>query len=308
MYRYIIIIFISVVIASSNGLGQTNLEKKVDSLFMIASSGALKHRDLVEPAQDEMAALGVSAVPLLIEKFDTKSAREKWTVTYTLRKIGAPAIPALINALGHHDDLVVSRVCFALGDVGDSTAVNSLSEISNHSSWQVRDQVIGALGKIGDNRASETVIGGFADSVGQVRKSAAVSAGKLAVNDAVNHLLNQLNDDFYGARMTALEALLQLDTSLVISTIKDSIAALSDLSGDLCCDVLGQIGGDKAIELLMEQTYSIRPERRSHASIALITADPLDNCGYQQRIIEHELDRLVLLKIQSTLYSVQHVQ
>ncbi|MGD8605242.1 MAG: hypothetical protein PVF49_11795, partial [Anaerolineales bacterium] len=41
------------------------LEKKLDSLFIIASSGEVRYRDMNEPAMDSIAAYGVDAVPFL---------------------------------------------------------------------------------------------------------------------------------------------------------------------------------------------------------------------------------------------------
>ena len=78
---------------------ETAFEKTFDSLFVIASSGEVRFRDQNEPAMDSIAAYGVKAVPLLIDKFTTKSARERWTVLWTLQRIGKPAVPDLILAI-----------------------------------------------------------------------------------------------------------------------------------------------------------------------------------------------------------------
>ena len=63
-----------------NSAAQSLMEQKVDSLFMIASSGDIKFKDLVKPAIDSLAAMGGEITPLLIDKFDTKSARERVTL------------------------------------------------------------------------------------------------------------------------------------------------------------------------------------------------------------------------------------
>ncbi|RME20715.1 MAG: hypothetical protein D6800_12870, partial [Candidatus Zixiibacteriota bacterium] len=102
---------------------QPNLKHKIDSLFIIASSGEVQYRDQNEPAMDAIAALGAPAVPYLIDKFTTKSARERWTVIWILQRIGSAAVPDLVKALGGDDPLVVRRIAWALGDIKDTASV-----------------------------------------------------------------------------------------------------------------------------------------------------------------------------------------
>lgn len=287
---------------------QTPLDRQIDSLFVIASSGEVKYRDMVEPAIEEIAALGRPAVPRLIDKFTTKSARERLTIINILKKIGSPAVPDLVAALNRTDPLVVQRVCWALGDIKDSTAVPGLIAVSGHDSWQVRDQAIGALGKIGDNRADRTVVAALDDSVSQVRKSASVAVGRLGINDAAAKLVSHLGDSFYGARLTALESLLELDTAVVYGVLADSIHSTDTLVGDLACDALGRIGTDFAIEHLRWQTRSDRPARRARAAIALINSDPYNRCGYHNELVAGETDPIVLLQILSALNDARKQQ
>jgi HEAT repeat protein len=280
---------------------QTSLSETVDSLFVIASSGELRFRDMVEPAKEQLADLGTPAVPLLIDKFTTKSARERWTVLDVLKKIGSPAVPDLVHALSRPDGLVVQRVCWALGDIGDTAAVMPLITACDHSRWHVRDQAVGALGKIGDHRADSVVAHTLTDSVGQVRKSAAVSAGKLGLDAAVRILTGMLGDDFYGARMNAFEALQKLDSAAVEDVLIDSLASPNNLTGDLVCALLGRLGTDRALAALRDQARHADPDRRAHAGAALVTADPHDNCGFHHVFLDNETDRLVRLRITAAL-------
>lgn len=287
---------------------ETVLERKLDSLFMIASAGEVKFQDMVEPAKDSIAAIGAEAVPFLIERFDTKSAREKWTVTFILRKIGAPAVPHMVLALHRVEELIIQRICYSLGDIGDTAAVEPLLGIVDHPRWQVREQAIGALGKIGDNRAAKAVVEGLDDQIGQVRKSAAVAVGKLGIEDAIPLLIHRMGDDFYGARMSAVHSLLKMDSVLTTDIIADSLDSPDHLIGDLGCYLLGQIASDEAIQLLLYQTRSQSANRRAHAGVALVNADPLDNCGYHRFLTINEPDRFVLLKINSALSSTGDVR
>jgi len=284
---------------------QSAFEKKFDSLFVIAASGAIKYQDMTGPAMDSIAAMGVDVVPLLIDKFTTRSARERWTIIWIFQRIGSPAVPFLVRALQRDDDLVVPRVCWALGDIKDTAATLPLVEITRHHNWQARDEAVGALGKIGDRRASDAVMAGLSDSVGQVRKSAVVSCGQLGLQSAARPLVHALNDNFYGTRLTAVNSLLQLDTALVLEIVSDSLKSPSQWVGHLGCYILGEIGTDAALALLLEQTASADPVRRAWAAEAIIKADPLDNCSFRQKFVPQETDPLVRLRIQAALASSQ---
>lgn len=304
----ILILFdFGMVYAANPDASDPKVQKKVDSLFVIASSGEVKYRDMVAPAMEAIAQMGVPAVPVLINKLDTKSARDRLTIIDILTKIGSPAVPKLVDALGRPDWLVVQRVCWALGDIKDSSAVESLKQVVHHPNWQVREYSLRALGLIGNSRGLPTVLSAFGDSLGPVRKAAAFAAGGIKGKQAIGHLVNMLGDDFYGARFAAVEALLLLDTTEVIMQLKDSIPSAAGLKANLICQTLGKIGGGDALGILNEQLDSDKMEKRTYAAVALMTADPNDICGFQERIRKKIIDRLALVQIESARKAAQNV-
>jgi len=304
-YKYLSIkgtVFLAIIFGLFSQLyAGESLKKSVDSLFVIASSGEVKYRDMVEPAMAAIVEIGEDAVPLLIDKFTTKSARERLTLGTILEKIGSQAVPELVKSLKHPNGVIVQRVCWALGRIKDSTATAPLIVIAGHSRWQVRDQAVSALGKIGQELAGNTIVDALDDTIGQVRKAAVVSAGKLKIEESIPQLVHILGDDFYGARMSAVHTLLNFDTSRVITVMADSSGSENHFVGDLACYILGEFGNDEAVELLYTFMDSKSPERRAHAAIALIKGDPSDRCGFHQALIENETDRFTLLKIESAL-------
>ena len=305
----LVLLIVGGILSALPAAAQNDLERKIDSLFVIASSGEVRYREMTEPAMDSIAALGVPAVPHLVDKFVTKSARERWTIIWILQRIGSPAVPHLIESLRRPDHLIVQRVCWALGDIKDSSAVDPLIAIAGHQRWQVRDQVIGALGRIGSKRADDVVLQALTDKIGQVRKAAVVSCGDLVIHEAIAGLVHALGDDFYGARMAAIGSLLKLDTTIVIETLIDSLDSGDKLVGNQICDMLGRYATDPALEVLYATALEDNsPERRIHAAVALIRADPLDNCGYQTEIFARQTDRLGRLKIESARYTARHGQ
>jgi HEAT repeat protein len=306
--KNVLMVFLLVVATGVAAGAQDAVERKVDSLFVIASSGSIMFEDMREPAMDSIAALGVEAVPYLIDKFTTRSARARWTIIWILQRIGTPAIPDLVNALRRPEGLVVQRVCWALGDVGDSGAVQPLIDVSDHARWQVRDEAVGALGKIGDLRAEAVVVRALTDSIGQVRKAAAVAAGRLVLKGYEDKLVHMLGDDFYGARMAAVSTLMMLDTAVVLQAVMDSVRSDNRLVGHLGCLLMGRLANEAAVDTLYVLTESDDPDFRAHAAIALFSADRDDLCQYRQEILNRETDRLVRLKMESALYSIQNVE
>jgi len=312
-YRYysavIFILLLSSSAYSANpDIPDPKLQKKVDSLFVIASSGEVKYRDMVAPAIEAIAKLGAPAVPVLLEKINTKSARERLTIIDILTKIGSPAVPKLVETLGRPDWLVVQRVCWALGDIKDSNAVDALKQVAYHPNWQVREYAVRALGLIGNLKGLPTVIKAFSDSLGPVRKAAAFAAGGIKSSQAIPNLVSALGDDFYGARFAASEALTLLDTQQTILHLRDSIQAATGLKANLMCQTLGKIGHSDALSVLNEQLDSDKMENRTFAAVAIMSADPKDLCGFHERIHKKVIDRLALVQIESARKAAQDVR
>ena len=134
-----------------------------------------------------------------------------------------------------------------------------------------------------------------------VAPAAAVSSAQLGMNGVIEMLVHQLGDEFYGARMTAAEALLRLDTATVEICLKDSIESSNRFVGDIGCRLLGLLGTETAESVLLRQAKHADPERRAHAAVALIKSDPEDNCGYREYLLLNESDRLTRLKIESMI-------
>jgi HEAT repeat protein len=285
---------------------QGGLQKKIDSLFVIASSGEVKFQKMVQPAIDSIAALGLDVVPSMIRKLDTKSPRERIAVVAILKKIGSPAVPQIVNALKLSGGLAAERACMALAEIKDTSSVPALNAAAAYPRWRVREEALSALGKIGDLRASDVIATALSDSIGLVRKAAAVSDGQLRLGQSTAQLVHLLGDDFYGARMSAADALLKLDSSTVVQMVSDSMNSENQMLGNLGCYVLGKLATQEALETLLYQTQSANADRRAHAGEAIVKADPADGTGYQSACFPFETDRLVILKIESAIADMSH--
>lgn len=278
----------------------TPLEKRIDSIFVIASSAELKYRAMVEPAKDSIAAIGVEAVPRLVELYKSNTARERRSVENILTRIGSTAVPILRKSLLLKDYRQVSRICYVLGEIKDSSAVADLINMASHGRWQVRSSCTGALGKIGDKLAEETVTMLLSDSVETVRKSAAVAAGRLLVETAIEKLVHMLGDNFYGPRMCAAEALVKIGHKS-IKPLADSLDSENSMVGDLGCSTLGNIGGDLAAIGVALQLNSESSARRILAVEAIFQSNSSLACGLVELLSETETDPVVLFYINKTL-------
>ena len=210
---------------ASAAIADDTLKTKIDSMFVIASSGDFKFRDLVQPTIEDMGALGVEAVPYLIDRLGTEDARERMTLEEIFKKIGAPAVPLLNRALLETDSLQLSRVATILFYLPDSSSVDNLIKVADNPFYWVRYQVLRALGKIGDIKAGPTVEKAMADDNELVRAMAAVAAGRIDAEAFFPYLSTALEDSYYGVRMSALEEIGKIDcvrkTALIENALED---------------------------------------------------------------------------------------
>ncbi len=98
------------------------------------------------------------AVPPLIQALGHAPFADDWdavrrAAAEALVRIGAPAVPALIQALGDDWDAVRRAAAWALGAIGDPQAVPALIQALGDSDSAVRRAAAWALGAIGDPQA-----------------------------------------------------------------------------------------------------------------------------------------------------------
>lgn len=248
-------------------------QKKIDSLFVIASSGEVRFREASAAAVDSLVAMSTDVVPSLVNKLETKSARERVTIISILKRIGSPALPHLLQSLGRSEGLIVERVCNALGEIADSSASDGLQRMVAHPRWQVRDEALAALSKLSGVSAIEAIASGMDDSIGHVRKSAALAAGACRDEALLPGLVRLLDDPFYGARMNAAAAIMNFDTTSAVAVIGNSMLQLSASGAFLACDLLGRLRGEQAEIFLSLELESSEPARRARAARALLMID-----------------------------------
>jgi HEAT repeat protein len=196
---------------TAEAIGKQSIEEKIDSLFVMASSLDIKYRDSVGPSRESIAVLGTDAVPHLIEMLGTPHGRERAALEDIFKKIGETAVPQLTEALLTTDSLRLSRVAKMLYFFPDTSSVENLLKVAENPYYSARYQAIRALGAIGDHRATPAIRKAMKDTIELVRTIAVVSAGRMEDASLFSDLLAAFDDNYYGARMSAHEALKNAD-------------------------------------------------------------------------------------------------
>ena len=152
-----------------------------------------------------------------------------------LKKIGSPAVPALVEALKDEDKDVRAHAAETLGNIGDPSAIPALTEALNDAG--VRIIATEALGKLGASGVPALVEALRCSHPG-VNITAASALGRVRNAAAVSALIEALNHREPGVRATS---------------------AVS----------LGKIADGSAIPALMEALIDVDSEVRNSAGVAL---------------------------------------
>ena len=276
------VLVLAALILASDIMAEKSIVERVDSMFIIASSLDIKYRDQVEPARDSIAALGIEAVPHLIEMLGTPHGRERAALEEIFKKIGNPAVPLLNEALLTTDSLRLSRVGTILYYLSDSSSVDNLLKVVNNPYYSARYQAIRALGKIGDLRAVPAVKAAMKDTIELVRTIAAVSAGRLNDADLFPDLVAAFDDDYYGVRMSAHEALRDAACPAKVTFIS---SALGEASPDAVKHLLMIIAEDSCLyemSIILPFFHSPDPMIMSQALKAAYRLDSAYVLGFLQ--------------------------
>ena len=152
------------------------------------------------------------------------------------------ALPALLQALcTERDSFVQENITWSLVRLG-AIAVPPLIELSRHASAVVRHYAIHTLGKIGDARAVEAVANATQDSDTTVQMKAAFTLGQLKDSRAIAALVRLLGHPDDTVRNTVSDVLEQFGRAAVPALT----AAMTHPQGQVreqAAEILRQIGG-----------------------------------------------------------------
>jgi HEAT repeat protein len=205
--------------------GSNRLEAEVRRLWIQASDGAVRHRDLVAPSKDSLIAMADSAIPYLLPYLETEDARERHAITDLFKGIGGAAVPHLTRVLGTGNDYHTRNTLWALQKIGDSTATPALVPFLADTMWTIRDQAATSIGACGGSDALAALYSALSDGQRRVRKSAVVGLGRLNQGSSSDSLVAAMADSWFAVRYTAATALVALDSGSIASQLCEQLSA-----------------------------------------------------------------------------------
>jgi len=162
------------------------------------------------------------------------------------------AVEPLIKALGDNIERIRWRAARALGEIGDVRAVEPLAKALGDSD-KVRRYATEALGRISDSRVVEPLIEALVDSKNQVRRYAAEALGRTGDLRAVEPLIKALEvDSNEYARRYAAEALGEIGDPRAVKSLINALADGGEFVRRYAVEALGRIGDLRAIEPLIK--------------------------------------------------------
>lgn len=229
------------------------LRAKVDSLFVRASSGQLKFRELNEPSKQALRGMP-EAIPYLIDKLSIRDARERRTLIDILGKMPEAVMPVAEATQSENRD-VVKTACEILGELKDSRATPYLVNVLDHPDILARGYAAVGLGKCGGREAKAGLLKALADSVNFVRTQAAAGLGFLKNRTTISNLIGALQDEYYGVRFASVNSLAKFDSTAIPQLLK-SLNSETPMVRQLSAEALGKIRSRAAVPRLSQMLKS----------------------------------------------------
>ena len=192
-----------------------------------------------------------------IDTYITQFNDRDSTPLNAVSQCGVSAVPSLIEALKHPNDVIRASAVEALGKIGPEAkaAVPSLIQALKDRYEFVRAGAAEALGKIGTDANSVVphLIQALKDDNGFVRRSAAEALGRMGsdANSVVPHLIQVVKNEKGFIRASAIEALGKIgtDAKAAIPVLIEAFEDNDRQIGSAAASALGQIGADAIPQL-----------------------------------------------------------
>ncbi|OHC06226.1 MAG: hypothetical protein A3J92_00465 [Planctomycetes bacterium RIFOXYC2_FULL_41_27] len=219
-----------------------------------------------------------SVIGVLIDATADMQEEVRIEVIQALGEIGDErAVKPLVYALGDESLVVREKSASALGKLGRPEAEEALiSSLNSNTNLSLVCAIIEAMGQIGDTRAVEPLIAFLNHKEAKIREYTAVSLGKLRDSRAVASLIAALNDEQERVRWYAADSLGKIGDPVCVDSL---IKLLSDTNArvrESAVTALGQIGNQQAIESLVKALQDVDKRVAEQASESLVNIKNLN--------------------------------
>lgn len=183
-------------------LGNLKVSQAVPQIARVLADKSLKRRYVAAWALGEIGS--PEGIPALLAGLDDEEAEVRRHAVRGLIRLNRLAVPELLTYLAGASPTGAAGAVRALGDIGDSRALEALLR---HSEGPNRPEVFMALGKLKDQRAESVLIAGLNDPQWRQRMHAAMALGSSGTAAAVGPLRQTLEDEVTVVREWAARSL-----------------------------------------------------------------------------------------------------
>lgn len=194
------------------------------------------------------------------------------------------AFEDVIRALHNPDEEVREEAARALGELGDSRAVEPLIGLLSDENRYVRREAAKSLGKIGDERAIVPLINALKDEDRYGREGAAEGLGDMG-EKAFSHLVSAMEDPDWHVRTGAAVALRIIGDKRALPALTRAMQDENRFVRREVIKSLGRIGDHSVIDTLIAALKD--PDR----SVRLRAVSALSKCN-DPRVVEPLIEAL----------------
>lgn len=178
------------------------------------------------------------------------------------------ATAPLIDALkGSENPYVLRSICWALGKIGDKSAILYLVKLLNHKEAFVRKSALYALGEIGGEEVHEPIESMLKDKEVDIRALAARLLGKLKSKESINALISALNDENPEVRKFAAWSLGEIKDKKGVIPLINALKDKDSLVRESAIHSLGKIKDERArgpiIHMLLDNDKKVRERAKT---------------------------------------------
>ncbi len=215
-------------------------------------------------AEVELRKLGAPVIPALIQAFKSRDTADRYRIKRFVGNAGTAAVPVLIHALSDEDGSLRKMAAQILGPIRDISAVPALIEALKDPIREIRHAAAYALGLIGDSSAVPALLDCLTDVIPSEFDFGAAAAGALGMigdASAVPALILALKDDDWHLRCGAASALGKIGNASAAPALIEMYEDVASIKGML----LWPYGPLETRDRFLARSWLQGPFRRRHA-------------------------------------------
>jgi HEAT repeat protein len=206
----------------------------------------LKDSTKREQAKQDLIKLGADAVPALLDALQSRDPNLLALYQQILIAIGPAATPALTKGMREVHPIVRERICEIFGQTKDPAAIPILIEALKSEFFNVRAKSTLALANIRDKQTIQPILPLLKDKEPEVRIDAALALGQFGDPGTFSKIVDLLLDDpEIEVRQATAQALGRTGNSTVLPYLMDAMR-----------DSFWWYGREEAIQVLLDAIES----------------------------------------------------